>query len=309
MGWEGSARLGCCWRGHLLALTVSLLTCGPGVPWNAVVFAQKDPKTSGATRQPTYNILSPVSLSKPRGRCVFSRSEGLPDFPQPLKHTEAILDKRRGIEVASVGLTSSVARPLKATTYGTAETTATEEISPHVELSLAKGPDNFIPFTRPGSVATTTRARSEGAHGGTTWPPGDLTPLVTAIDLGEDRTLEVASVDITTSAVENDPPETPISGTAKTTVTMESAPGEEPGPAPAPDDSTPFASAPTGSPEMATALKIISSEGPIPETGDTVGDRWETPTATVPAETMMEPAAIPATAIASGGIGPPHLAS
>lgn len=56
--------------------------------------------------------------------------------------------------MASVGLTSSVARPLKATTYGTAETTATEEISPHVELSLAKGPDNFIPFTSKKPVLT-----------------------------------------------------------------------------------------------------------------------------------------------------------
>ncbi|KAK2489203.1 hypothetical protein MC885_002984 [Smutsia gigantea] len=207
---------------------------------------------------------------------------------------------------------------------------------------LASSPpaSGLLPSTSP----TSRQSQKATAFPGTASPEDSSWSLSPAT--GEDRTPEVASVDITTSAVENDPPKTPVSGTAKTTATMESSPGAEPRPAPAPDNSTPFArpdgsvtatdwqlsqgeqgsttwpaspstspvtvvslGAPTGSPEMATALKIISSEGPIPETGHTVGDFWKTPTVTVPVETTMEPAAVPATAIASGSVRPPHLAT
>ncbi|XP_066889421.1 LOW QUALITY PROTEIN: mucin-16-like [Kogia breviceps] len=65
----------------------------------------------------------------------------------------------------------------------------------------------------------------------------------------------------------------------------------------------------TRSPEMATAFKIISSKQPStsPEMKYTLGNSWNTSTATVPMKTTAEPVTLQSTAIESGSISLPHL--
>ncbi|XP_030618085.1 mucin-16 [Delphinapterus leucas] len=66
---------------------------------------------------------------------------------------------------------------------------------------------------------------------------------------------------------------------------------------------------PTRSPEMATAFKIISSKEPStsPEMKYTLGNSWNTSTATVPMKTTVEPVTLQSTAIESSGISLSHL--
>ncbi|KAM9103976.1 mucin-16-like [Megaptera novaeangliae] len=60
---------------------------------------------------------------------------------------------------------------------------------------------------------------------------------------------------------------------------------------------------------MATAFKIISSKEPStsPEMKYTLGNSWNTSTATVPTKTTVEPVTLQTTAIESGNISLPHL--
>eukprot|EP00070_Physeter_catodon_P044093 XP_028350987.1 mucin-16 [Physeter catodon] len=65
----------------------------------------------------------------------------------------------------------------------------------------------------------------------------------------------------------------------------------------------------TRSPETATAFKIISPKEPStsPEMKYTLGNSWNTSTATVPMKTTVEPVTLQSTAIESGSISLPHL--
>ncbi|XP_074194810.1 mucin-16-like [Rhinolophus sinicus] len=63
MGWEGPAHRRPRRLEPLMAVAVSVLICGPGVPWNAVVFAQIPKQVaSGTSRPSTDNSSFPASL-------------------------------------------------------------------------------------------------------------------------------------------------------------------------------------------------------------------------------------------------------
>ncbi|XP_060271411.1 mucin-16-like isoform X1 [Ovis aries] len=177
---------------------------------------------------------------------------------------------------------------------------------------------------------------------GTGSPEDSCWSLSTAT--GEDRTPGMTAVDITTSVAKDEPPKVPISGIAETTLTKESSSGAEFRSAPVLDNSTPFtrpdesvatitrepsqgerggATRPTSnpaslmttisvgmstrSPEMATALKIISSQEPSisAETRYPLENSQKTSTAAVPMVTTVEPGTLQSVATGSGRISLP----
>ncbi|KAM5232331.1 uncharacterized protein RBU33_029549 [Hipposideros larvatus] len=101
MGWGGPANPRPHRLGPLMAVAVSVLICGPGVPWNAVVFAHTTEQvTAGASRQSTHN--SSFSASLPS-------SVGLPGSATPTRSlstrqssTEATLEVDSGPTGASL---------------------------------------------------------------------------------------------------------------------------------------------------------------------------------------------------------------
>ncbi|KAI4569372.1 hypothetical protein MJT46_006666 [Ovis ammon polii x Ovis aries] len=191
----------------------------------------------------------------------------------------------------------------------------------------------------PVTLSTNIQSQKINTFPGTGSPEDSCWSLSTAT--GEDRTPGMTAVDITTSVAKDEPPKVPISGIAETTLTKESSSGAEFRSAPVLDNSTPFtrpdesvatitrepsqgerggAARPTSnpaslmttisvgmstrSPEMATALKIISSqESSISaETRYPLENSQKTSTAAVPMVTTVEPGTLQFVATGSGRI-------
>ncbi|XP_040097577.1 LOW QUALITY PROTEIN: mucin-16-like [Oryx dammah] len=134
-----------------------------------------------------------------------------------------------------------------------------------------------------GSAATTTMDLEE--PGGTTQPMGSFTSLET-ISLGPDESV---------AAVTREPSQGERGGAAQPTSN------------PATLMTTISVGMSTRSPEMATALKIISSQEPSisPETRYTLENSQKTSTAAVPIVTTVEPGTLQSVAIGSGHISLP----
>ncbi|KAI4583838.1 hypothetical protein MJG53_007117 [Ovis ammon polii x Ovis aries] len=194
----------------------------------------------------------------------------------------------------------------------------------------------------PVTLSTNIQSQKINTCPGTGSPEDSCWSLSTAT--GEDRTPGMTAVDITTSVAKDEPPKVPISGIAETTLTKESSSGAEFRSAPVLDNSTPFtrpdesvatitrepsqgerggAARPTSnpaslmttisvgmstrSPEMATALKIISSQEPSisAETRYPLENSQKTSTAAVPMVTTVEPGTLQSVATGSGRISLP----
>nr|XP_020759601.1 mucin-16-like isoform X4 [Odocoileus virginianus texanus] len=221
-------------------------------------------------------------------------------------------------------------------------------ILPSSSSSEAREPPVLMslpPASEPTPVTLSTNIQSQKTN---TFPSTGSTEdscwsLSTAT--GEDRNPGMTTVDITTSVAKDEPPKVPISGIAETSLTKERSSGAEFRSAPVPDNSTPFTrpdesvgaitrepsrgerggtTRPTSnpaslmttisvgmstrSPEMATALKIISSQEPSisPETRYTLENSQKTSTAAVPMVTAVEPATLQSMATGSGHSSLPH---
>ncbi|KAG5208714.1 hypothetical protein JEQ12_016279 [Ovis aries] len=194
----------------------------------------------------------------------------------------------------------------------------------------------------PVTLSANIQSQKINTFPGTGSPEDSCWSLSTAT--GEDRTPGMTAVDITTSVAKDEPPKVPISGIAETTLTKESSSGAEFRSAPVLDNSTPFtrpdesvatitrepsqgerggATRPTSnpaslmttisvgmstrSPEMATALKIISSQEPSisAETRYPLENSQKTSTAAVPMVTTVEPGTLQSVATGSGRISLP----
>ncbi|XP_070648859.1 mucin-16 isoform X6 [Bos indicus] len=198
----------------------------------------------------------------------------------------------------------------------------------------------------PVTLSTNIQSQKTNTFPGTGSPKDSCWALSTAT--GEDRTPGMTTVDITTSAAKDEPPKVPISGIAETTLTKESSSGAEFRSAPVLDNFTPFTrpnesvatitrepsqgehggvARPTSnpaslmttisvgmstrSPEMATALKIISSQEPSisPETRYTLENSQKTSTAALPMVSTVEPGTLQSMATGSGRISLLHSPS
>ncbi|XP_055286568.1 mucin-16-like [Moschus berezovskii] len=240
-----------------------------------------------STGNPDSGEPSSWSLTPSTSRHHFSPSETSPaggimksTSPPLLMSTSIPDDTASGLGTASdLKFTSPVHTE-------TPETTAKTEPSSASPLSSTLSNAEASTERVRGSVATTTMNLSGKEPGGTAQPMGSFTSLET-ISVGP--------------------------GESVATVTREPSQGEHGGTTwptsnPASLMTTISVGMSTRSPEMATALKIISSQEPSisPETRYTLENSQKTSTAAVPMVTTVEPGTLRSMATGSGRISLPH---
>ncbi|XP_043767315.1 mucin-16-like isoform X2 [Cervus elaphus] len=240
-----------------------------------------------STGNPDSGEPSSWGLTPSTSRHHFSSPETSPagditksTIPPLLMSTSIPDDTASGLGISSgLKFTSSVHTETPETT---AKTETSSAFPPSSTLSNAETGTGRVR----GSVATTTVDLRDTEPGGTTLPKGSFTSLET-ISLGPDESV---------GAITREPSQGERGGTARPTSN------------PASLMTTISVGMSTRSPEMATALKIISSQEPSisPETRYTLENSQKTSTAAVPMVTTVEPATLQSMATGSGRSSLPH---